>query len=122
MPRGAPAAADAPGAAAPTLWSAAGVLVDLGEARLVDRVTFEVSDADWVARPRVAVSLDKQAWVDVEATASLADATLSLMRDPRHGRGEVRFAPQTARYFRFDPRLPARPGILETSRLDAESR
>jgi len=113
VPPGEPAAVVVPGAAAPTLWSAAGVLLDLGEARLVERVTFEVSDADWVARPRVAVSLDKQAWVDVEATASLADATLSLMRDPRHGRGEVRFAPQTARYLRFDPRLPARAGALE---------
>jgi hypothetical protein len=58
----------------------------------------------------------------VEATASLADATLSLMKDPRHGRGEVRFAPQTARFLRLDPRLPARAGILETSRLHAETR
>ena len=34
------------------------------------------------------------------------------MRDPRHGRGAVRFAPTTARYLRLDPRLPARPAAL----------
>ena len=59
------------------------------------------------------MSIDKKAWTSVDATASLADATLSLMKDPRHGLGEVRFAPQTARYFRLDPRLPARPGPLQ---------
>jgi hypothetical protein len=114
VPPGEAAAVVGPGAPAPTLWSADGILVDLGETRAVERVVFEVSDADWVARPRVAVSLDKQAWKDVDATASLADATLSLMKEPRHGRGEVRFAPQTTRFLRLDPRLPARPGILET--------
>jgi hypothetical protein len=113
VPPGEAAVVVGPGQAAPTLWSVDGVTLDLGESRPVERVVFEASDADWVARPRLAVSVDKQAWTEVEATASLADATLSLMRDPRHGRGEVRFAPQTARYFRLDPRLPARPGTLE---------
>jgi hypothetical protein len=61
----------------------------------------------------VAASLDNQTWIEVEATASLADATLSLMKDPRHGQGEVSFASQKARYFRLDPRLPARPGPLQ---------
>ena len=97
----------------PTLWSPEGVTLDLGEARPIDRVVFEPSEADWVARPRVAVSIDKETWTDVDAAASLADATLSLMEDPRHGRGELRFAPCTARYVRLDPRLPARPGALQ---------
>src|SRR5262249_13646008 len=98
---------------APTLWSTEAVVIDLGEPRLVERVVFEVSDADWVARPRVAVSTDGRAWMEVDATASLADATLSLMTDPQHGRGEVRFAPQTARFIRLNARLPARAGTLE---------
>jgi hypothetical protein len=112
VPAGAAAAPVSPGTASPTLWSADGITLDLGEARPVERVAFEVSDADWIARPRVAVAVDTQTWTEVEATASLADATLSLIKDPRHGRGEVRFAPQTARYVRLDRRLPARPGTL----------
>jgi hypothetical protein len=122
VPPGEAAAVVGPGGPAPTLWSAEGLLLDLGEARLVERVAFEVSDADWVARPRVAVSLDHQSWTDVEATASLADATLSLMRDPRHGRGEVRFAATNARYIRLDPRLPARPAALEVSPAPGETK
>ena len=65
------------------------------------------------ARPSVEASLDGLAWEPVEASASLADATLSLYRDPRHGRGEVRFAPRAARFLRLDPSLPARGGALE---------
>jgi hypothetical protein len=114
VPAGDAAAVVEPGTPAPTLWSADGVLVDLGEARPVERVVFEVSDADWVARPRISVSVDKQSWTDVEGAASLADATLSLIKDPRRGRGEVRFASQTARFLRLDPRLPIRAGMLET--------
>ena len=53
------------------------------------------------------------AWERVEASSSLADATLALYRDPRHGRGEVRFAPRAARFLRLDPGLPARAGALE---------
>jgi len=49
----------------------------------------------------------------MEAEASLADATLSLYRDPRAGRGEVRFPPLLARRIRIAPGLPARPGLLE---------
>ena len=113
VPAGAAATAVSPGTAVPTLWSSAGITLDLGEPRSVERVAFEVSEADWIARPRVSVSLDNQAWTEVEATASLADATLSLMKDPRHGQGEVSFALQKARYFRLDPRLPARPGPLQ---------
>jgi len=109
-----PAAAPVPaGVPASTLWSAEGITLDLGEARPVGRVAFELSEADWLARPRLAVSVDKEAWTEVEATASLADATLSLIRDPRHGQGEVRFERRAARYVRLDPRLPARPGALQ---------
>jgi hypothetical protein len=113
VPAGAAATAVSLGTAAPTLWSADAITLDLGEPRPVERVAFEVSEADWIARPRVAVSLDNQTWTEVEATASLADATLSLMKDPRHGHGEVRFTAQTARYVRLEPRLPARPGPLQ---------
>ena len=52
-------------------------------------------------------------WEPVDAQASLADATLSLYRDPRHARGEVRFALREVRLFRLDPGLPARRGTLE---------
>jgi len=113
VPAGEAATPVSPGVASPTLWSAEGITLDLGDARPVDRVAFETSEADWIARPRVAVSIDKQTWTEVEARASLADATLSLVKDPRHGQGEVRFASQTARYVRLDPRLPARPGPLQ---------
>ena len=113
VPPGPAAVAVSPGGAAPTLWSADGIMLDLGESRPVERIGFELSEADWIPRPHLAVSIDKEAWTSVDATASLADATLSSMKDPRHGLGEVRFARQTARYFRLDPRLPARPGPLQ---------
>lgn len=113
VPPGPVAVPVADGVAAPTLWSAEGITLDLGEARSIESVVFELSEADWRARPRVAVSTDNETWTEVEATASLADATLSLMRDPRHALGEVRFDRQSARYVRLDPRLPARPGALQ---------
>jgi hypothetical protein len=81
--------------------------------RTVERVAFELSDAPWVAPPIVEASLDGVLFEPVDARASLADATLSLYRDPRRGRGEVRFSPREARFLRLDPRLPARPGALE---------
>ena len=85
----------------------------LPEPRRIGRVAFELSDAPWVARPAVEASKDGVTWDPVDATASLADATLSLYRDPRHARGEVRFTPREVLYLRFDPRLPARDGALE---------
>ena len=112
MPPGEAAHAVSPGRGA--LAGASGLGFDLGEARQIDAVVFEVDEADWVARPRLGLSLDGQHWTDVEAVASLADATLSLMKDPRHGRGEIRFATRNARYVRLDPRLPARPGTLQS--------
>ena len=97
-----------PGEAAATRWSSAGVVLTLPEARRIGRVAFELSDAPWVAQPSVEASLDGVAWEPVEATASLADATLSLYRDPKAGRGEIRFAPRPVRFLRLDARLPAR--------------
>ena len=78
----------------------------------MDRVSFELGNGPWVARPLVTASLDGRDFVPVDATASLADATLSLMRDPRHGRGEVRFDARRARFVRLDPSLPVQPGAI----------
>jgi hypothetical protein len=97
----------------PTLWRQEGPLLDLEKTRRVGRVVFELSDEPWVSRPRVQASADGETWEPLDAAASLADATLSLYRDPRHARGEVRFPPCGARFLRLDPRLPARPGALE---------
>jgi len=99
-----------------TRWTPSGLVLTFAEARTIDRVAFELSDAPWVARPSVETSLDGVTWDPVEATASLADATLSLYRDPRHGRGELRFAPRPLRCLRLDARLPARRGALEIGR------
>jgi len=96
----------------PTLWTTEGIVVDTGSSPAAAGVTFELSEAAWIAEPRVQFSADGAAWTDIAATASLGDATLSLMLDPPHGRGSVRFAPTTGRYVRLDPRLPARPGTL----------
>jgi hypothetical protein len=104
----------APGEAVPARFAPDRIEVVLPRPRRVGRVAFELSDAPWVARPRVETSLDGATWEPVDATASLADATLSLYRDPRRGRGEVRFAPRTVLALRLDPRLPVRPGPLET--------
>jgi hypothetical protein len=109
------AATVAPGDPVSTLWTASGLVLTLAEPRTISRVAFELSDAPWVDRPRMEVSLDGVTFEPVEAKASLADATLSLYRDPRHGRGEVRFAPREMRFVRLDPALPARPGALEVA-------
>jgi hypothetical protein len=99
-----------------TRWTPSGLVLTLAEPRTAGRVAFELSDAPWVVRPSVEASLDGASWDPVEATASLADATLSLYRDPRHGRGEVRFASRPLRFLRLDARLPARRGALEIGR------
>jgi hypothetical protein len=82
----------------------------------VEGIVFELSDAPWVAAPRIEASLDGVAWERLAAEASLADATLSLYRDPRNARGEVRFGPRDVRFLKVDPRLPARRGLLEVGR------
>jgi hypothetical protein len=113
VPPGGTALVVAPEEPVATLWTPHGILLELAAPRRVDRVVFELSDAPWVSAPRVEASQDGREWEDVEARASLADATLSLYRDPRHARGEVRFAPREVRVLRLDPRLPAREGALE---------
>jgi hypothetical protein len=96
----------------PTRWGTDGVVLDLGAPATVSRVVFELDDRPWVEEPRVAVSLDGTTWTAVPARASLADATLALYRDPRHGHGELRLPSTTARFVRLDASLPARPGVL----------
>jgi hypothetical protein len=113
VPAGPLAAMVAPGEPVPTRWTSRGAVADLGEARRVSGVVFEVGDGPWPPRPRVEVSLDGSAWEPIEATASLADATLSLYRDPRHGRGAVRFQPLETRFVRIARSLPMREGALE---------
>jgi hypothetical protein len=112
VPAGPSAEAPAEAAPAPTVWSGGAATLDLGVPRPVARVTFELDDRPWVDRPAVEASLDGRAWTPVAATASLADATLALYRDPRHGRGEIRFPAVHARWLRLDARLPARAGAL----------
>jgi len=101
------------GAPVPTRWSAGGIQIELAEETSVGRVVFEIGDAPWVEAPRIEVSRDGTVWEVVEAEASLADATLSLYRDPRTGRGCVRFPPRAVRRIHIAPGLPARPGLLE---------
>jgi hypothetical protein len=103
-----------PGEPRTTLWTEEAAIVDLGDVRRVDEIIFPVGDAPWPQRQRVAVSSNGEEWEAVEATASLADATLSLYRDPREGRGAVRFAPRDVRFVRLDRTLPMREGALET--------
>jgi hypothetical protein len=97
-----------------TLWRPEGALLDLGAPTAVDRVVFTVGEGPWLDAPGVRASEDGRTWNALPATASLADATLSLYQNPRSGRGAVRFPPVTARYLWLDPRLPARRGLLET--------
>jgi len=102
-----------PGRPLPTLWTPQGIVADAQTPAILEGVGFEIDESPWVDRPRVEVSADGLSWTEVPARASLADATLALLRDPRHGRALVRFAPTRGRYVRIDPRLPARQGTLE---------
>ena len=94
-----------------------GGVIDLGRVAPVGAVGFEPSEAPWLAQPRLEISLDGVNWMAIEASASLLEATLSLYRDPRHGRGELRLGPVRARYLRLDPALPARPGTFSVRDL-----
>jgi hypothetical protein len=98
-----------------TLWTTDGVLVDLGEVTPVSRVSFGLADGPWIALPRLEVSPDGRVWEATPATASLADATLSAMREPRHARGELRFERLLTRFLRLDPRIPAAPEAFGVS-------
>ncbi len=102
-----------PGEAVATKWSSVRVVLTLPEPRRIGRICFELSDAPWVGRPIVEASLDGVSWEALQASASLADATLSLYHDPKRGRGEFRFASRTVGFLRLDARLPAREGALE---------
>jgi hypothetical protein len=112
VPEGPAARPVTAGREAAVLWGPGGAAVDLGEPRPVDRIAFEIADGAWVDRPRLSFSLDGARWQRDEGRASLADATLSLTLDPRHGLGEVRFPRRTTRYVRLDAALPARPGLV----------
>ena len=112
VPEGSRAEIVSAGTAAPTLWTREGVIADLSQERPVSSVSFELSDGPWTDRPRVRASMDGTRWEEVDAEASLADATLSLVKDPREGRGEVRFRERRARFLLLDRALPARPGTL----------
>jgi hypothetical protein len=95
-----------------TFWTDRATL-DLGSVRPVSRVVFRISDAPWVDEPQVLASRDGVSWRALPAKASLADGALSLVRDPREGRGEIVFPVVEARYLRLGPRVPARRGGLE---------
>ena len=116
LPGGEEARVVEPGDPVATSWREGGALLDLGEVRPASRVVFEPNDAPWVKHPQVLVSDDGRSFEQVEAVASLADATLSLLRDPRHGKGEIRFEERKVRYVHLGPRVPARRGILEVGR------
>ena len=115
VPAGDAARLVAAGVPMPTLWTAEGPVVDLGERRALSSLSFELSDDAWVFAPAVSVSDDGLSWASVPGRASLADATLSLYRDPRRGRGAVSFGPVTTRFVRLDAGVPAKQGALEVS-------
>jgi len=102
----------APGRPVPALWTSEGILLDLGSPREVQRIVFEASDAPWVRRPELRVSLDAATWTELRAWSPLGDAVLSLMLDPRGAKAEMRFPRTKLRYVRLDRRLPARAGVL----------
>jgi hypothetical protein len=101
-----------PGDPVPTLWTPQGARIHLAAPRTLTAIAFDPADRPWVDAPRVEVSDDGRTWRPVPAEAKLSDAVLSLMSDPRQGRGEVVFAPVATRHVRLDPALPARPGLL----------
>jgi hypothetical protein len=113
VPAGESASPPGPDAAPrPTLWTPAGIVLELGAERPVSGVVFELDDRPWLAAPTLEVSSDGRSWRPWPAAASLADAALALYADPRRGRGALRFPEVSARYLRLDPALPARHGAL----------
>lgn len=119
VPAGDSARTVAIGAPVAVLVGRDGVTLDLGRAALARRIVFEPDDRSWIEHPTIFASDDGARWTAVEATADLADATLSLMRDPRHGLADIRFAPTVARYLRFSTAVPAAPRSLT---IDVEDR
>jgi hypothetical protein len=102
-----------PGQPVATIFTNDGIVLAVPPGRRVGRVAFELSNEPWLAQPSVEASLDGRTWERVAARASIADATLSLYRDPVHARGELRFDARQALWLRLDPRLPARGGAFE---------
>jgi len=115
VPEGDPARAVEPGRPASVVWRSGGPTLDLGDPAPIEAIAFEVGDGAWLDRPRFSSSVDGRRWEAGEGTASLADAVVSLSRDPRHGLGEIRFPLRTARFIRLDPRLPMTPLAAWTS-------
>jgi len=113
VPDGPEASVVQAGEPVPTRWDAAWATLDLGAVRRVSGLVFALGDGPWPESPRIAVSRDGKEWEEIEAQASLADATVSLYRDPRLARGAARFAPCETRFLRIDRTLPMRPGALE---------
>ncbi len=112
VPPGEPARLVASGEALRTAATRGGLTADLGAPRELAAVVFPLGEGSWCARPRVRLSLEGARWADAAGAASLADATLTLMNQPRDGKGDVRFSPARARFVRLDPCLPARAGGL----------
>jgi hypothetical protein len=112
VPAGDPARAVQPAPPRSVLWTPDGPVVDLGSEESLGRVTFGLSDAPWVARPRLEASSDGRIWRTIAGRADLGDATLSLYGEPRSAHGAVVIEPTRARFLRLDPRLPARPGSI----------
>ncbi len=112
VPAGEIARGPAEGRPVASVWNAEGPVADLGAPHLVEGIEFELDDRPWVESPRVSLSLDGRQWQHVRGAASLADAAVSLYRDPRHGRGAVRIEGREARFVRLDAAMPARPGTL----------
>jgi hypothetical protein len=95
-----------------------GTMIDIGDVRRLDRVVFVLDWSAWISNPLIAHSIDGENWRETRGSVSLADATLSLYRDPQNGCGEIRFAPLRARFLRIDPRLPVRDGRFFLARTD----
>jgi hypothetical protein len=113
-PEGPPAApvVATPGIPAAVVWGGGAIRLDLGGTRPVQGLVFVVSDAPWVARPRVEASVDGGAWTRMDARASLAAAAVGLYANPGEGLGEVVFPTVDARFVRVSSDLPAVPGAI----------
>lgn len=98
------------GRVVPVVWTAQGLVLDLERRERIDTVAFEMSDAPFVAETSVELSDDATRWQAVPAAASLADATMSLVRNPRQGLAELRFAPAEARFVRLPAVMPYKWG------------
>ncbi|MGE0455160.1 MAG: hypothetical protein AB7O37_08355 [Vicinamibacteria bacterium] len=100
VPPGPAAEPPRPAEARPTLHAGEAVLVDLGRERRVARVCFRPAPGGW-SRPRLLAAGEDAVFGEVPLEISLADAALSLAREPLAGRVELRFAPRRARYLRL---------------------